>query len=102
MAPGMTLLGSRDEGVHVPGVGLRPGPGREHRLDVDAGELLEVVHAAARTLDLAAGGGRHPQPMAVLAGKVLDRVVDIAVLLDWKSTRMTSRQSRVFRLPSSC
>ena len=60
-----------------------PGPfGREflvsrrarwiHGHDIDAGELLHQVDARAWRLDLAAGQGRHDEPVACLLAEIFD------------------------------
>ena len=78
----VAVLGRLQERVECPGIGLGWCAGRIHRLDVDPGQVLQVVDARARTLDLAADRGRHGEPLAVDLAEIFDRGVDGAVVLD--------------------
>jgi hypothetical protein len=73
---------SLEVGVERPVVGLWRAADGIHRLDIDAGVLLQEIDARAGALDLAAHRCRHGDPFAVDLAQIFDRPVDVAVLLD--------------------
>ena len=91
----VAVLGRLQERVEGPVVGLGRRAGRIHRLDVDPGQVLQVVDARARPLDLAADGGRHGEPFAVDLAEILDRGVDGAVLLDQRLHDVVDRHQLI-------
>jgi len=87
------LLGGDDQRLPVPLLGLRSGGlvHRVHRLDVDAGVLLEELEAHARRLDLGAGDGGYRDPLAAGLAQEFGRGRHLAVGLDQRIHHVVER-----------
>ena len=83
------------EGVERPRIGLGRCAGRIHRLNVDAGMLLHEIDARAGSLDLAADGRRHGEPLAIDLAEILDGTVHGTVLLDQRLDDVVHRHELV-------
>ena len=83
------------EGIESPVFGFRRSAGGVHRLDVDAGMLLQHVDARAGALDLAADRRRHGEPLAAHLAEILDGSVNGAVLFDQRLHDVVHRHQLV-------